>query len=596
MQPSRLALFLLTGILLSDARPLPAAAGAPPPATSRPAPAALAEMRSAIPALLEEWHIPGMSIAVLRDGEVAWQGAFGRKRADREDPVNDTTVFAAASLAKPVFAYAVLKMHDEGLLDLDRPLLSCVPERLIETEFLGHSLDTTGFNREWFSRITARMALSHSSGIEGMGLSQPVRILHEPGSKFWYSSNGIEYLRHVVEHILHERVDSLVARYVFEPLGMSHSSMVWRDEYEASSAAGHDKYGQTTGTIARWERPTAQAALYTTAGDYGRFLAAVMRGEGLREETRRQMLTPQVAAGEGVAWGLGVGLEEGADGVHVWHWGDAGTHTSYFYGDVASGAGFVYFVNGYYGLAVLERIFALVAPGLHPALSLRVGDWSFADDYLSPAMAFQCKYLNGDVPGALAFFREVSTREPQGERFIDEGRYRRWIEDLARRDRLTDAAPLVELWLRAHHPAQAAACSSRAAGFHASPTADAARAYLESAAEASGKVWLAWLADAARARANPVALGEALRRSYTGRYDPYEITEADGDLFFGRAGVGSWRMLPLDDRTFRFEESDAFRIAMVIEDGAATGVKVVFQDGREQLIRKAEADPATRRE
>ena len=71
---------------------------------------------------LQEALVPGISIAVIEDGRISWHGAFGTKNADTGEPVTDETIFEAASLSKPVFAYAVMKLVDRGVVALDTPL------------------------------------------------------------------------------------------------------------------------------------------------------------------------------------------------------------------------------------------------------------------------------------------------------------------------------------------------------------------------------------------------------------------------------------------------------------------------------------------
>jgi len=78
-------------------------------------------LEAELPGLMREWNLPGMSIAIIQDGEVSWRRALGVRSVREEAEVDESTVFTAASLTKPVFAYAVLRMCDEGLLDLDTP-------------------------------------------------------------------------------------------------------------------------------------------------------------------------------------------------------------------------------------------------------------------------------------------------------------------------------------------------------------------------------------------------------------------------------------------------------------------------------------------
>ena len=86
-----------------------------------------------LPGLLEQGNIPGLSIAVTLDGAVRWSGAFGVKSLETNEPVDAQTIFEAASLSKPVFAYAVFRLVERGGFDLDTPLAEYLPyERLID--------------------------------------------------------------------------------------------------------------------------------------------------------------------------------------------------------------------------------------------------------------------------------------------------------------------------------------------------------------------------------------------------------------------------------------------------------------------------------
>jgi CubicO group peptidase (beta-lactamase class C family) len=107
----------------------------------------VAGLTKAIPPLMAKASIPGLQIALVRDGRVAWDASFGVRNARTGAPVTADTLFEAASLTKPFFAYAVMKMVDEGLFDLDRPVHAFFTRPEIES-WLGHSLDAPGFRRE----------------------------------------------------------------------------------------------------------------------------------------------------------------------------------------------------------------------------------------------------------------------------------------------------------------------------------------------------------------------------------------------------------------------------------------------------------------
>ena len=114
----------LVAVALVSACGAPAASNAPP--RSSPADVTTA-LTALIPQLMEAGDVPGLAIGLLRDDQLIWQHGFGVADAGTRRPVTRETVFQTASLCKPVFAYAVLKLVEAGELDLDRPLTSYLP-------------------------------------------------------------------------------------------------------------------------------------------------------------------------------------------------------------------------------------------------------------------------------------------------------------------------------------------------------------------------------------------------------------------------------------------------------------------------------------
>jgi CubicO group peptidase (beta-lactamase class C family) len=561
----------------------------------KPEDSAPEKLEAEILALMKEWHIPGMSISVITDGDILWHRGLGVRNVQTKEPVDDHTIFHAASMSKPVFAYAVLKMSDEGFLNLDTPLVKYAPKKYIEETFLGHSMDIDGFKKEHFSRITARMALSHSSGLQHFGLKKPVEMLFEPGKDFYYSSNGIEYLRYIIEHLKGSRIDTLMAEYVFKPLDMKYSSFLWRDQYESNSAAGHDKYGATSGSIYRYPLPTAQAGLYTNAPDYGRFLLALLKGEGLKEETYNEMVTPQIETNPDVYWGLGFGIELVSGGKGIWHWGDAGTHTGFFHIDLDHESGFVYFVNGFYGLAIVEDVLALLSEGEHPALSFTLGSWSFRDDYLSASMEFQNKYFNGQRDIAHAFYRQVASEHEKGMRFIDEVLLQYWATDLLQGEKISDAVSILQLLIDAYYAERSDTCRVLEQKYHKTGTDDAAVDYLKSVGDIIEDVhfhWtnvqFAWIMENTIADLRPAILDEKILLSYAGSFDPLRVDYEDGGLFLYSKERGKLKMIPMNESTFMLEEIDHFRIQMVKEDGGVVGAKRIWSGGETEMFQKTQ--------
>lgn len=320
------------------------------------------DLEKAVPELMERAEIPGLSIAVIRGGKIIWHKGFGVKNLKTGKSVSDKTVFEAASLSKPVFAYAVMQIMDEGILDLDTPLIKYVPEKTIKNRIIRHSLSKDGFRMDWFRKITARMVLSHSSGMAKRKSRQPLPLLFEPGTRFKYSAEGITYLQLVIEYLTGKKLNEIMNEYVIEPLQMKNSSFVWKKEFENDVAVGHDMIGGTTGKPRKPSRGNAAASLYTTAEDYAKFMLAIMNGTKLKNQTLNEMLTPRINvekisygepnSAKNVFWGLGIGIERTNDGDAFWHWGDYGTFRNYAVGFKNQKIGVVYFANSFHGLSI----------------------------------------------------------------------------------------------------------------------------------------------------------------------------------------------------------------------------------------------------
>ncbi|HEX8362376.1 MAG TPA: serine hydrolase [Longimicrobium sp.] len=316
------------------------------------------ELRQRIPYLMTEGIVPGLAVALVEGARPAWLGGFGVTNAETRTPVSAGTVFEAASLGKPVFAYAVLKLADRAVLDLDAPLSRYLPQPYVAGD-------------ERLHRITARSVLAHSTGLPNSRRGgEPLRISFEPGERFSYSGEGYLYLQKVVEGVTGLGLDSVMKELVFKPLGMEHSSYVWRPEYDRLKAYGHGPAGELSGR-GRSNAANAAASLETTAADYARFVAAVMRGEGLTPAASRALLSPWVRVDAGcavcighapgashpnLAWGMGWGLDiEGPDTL-FWHWGDNGDMKSFVMGSRNTGKGVVLFANSANGLAIAQEI------------------------------------------------------------------------------------------------------------------------------------------------------------------------------------------------------------------------------------------------
>jgi len=368
----------------------------------------IAALEKAIPTLMETAGIPGMSIALIRDGEIAWSRGFGIKNTKTGELVKDDTVFEAASLTKPFFAFLAMKFVEDGKLDLDRPLVTYAPEDYIVQNFIRHPPDKEGFRYDLFKKITARMVLSHSSGLPHGEPRLPLPIFFEPGKRYKYSAEGYEYLQVIVEHLAGEPLDEIIRKMVIEPLRMKDSSMVWREAYETQAAVGHDGFADTTGEFRKRTKADAAATLYTTAADYAQFVAALMNNRGLGKNTIKKMLSPQIEVEKNVSWSLGFGLERTRNGRAFWQWGDYGIFRNYIAAYPADKIGVVYLTNSENGLSIGQEILDLAIGGGE--------DYGLAHlkypRYDSPSMILVQMVRTKGVDAAVHLYREQRKKDP----------------------------------------------------------------------------------------------------------------------------------------------------------------------------------------
>jgi CubicO group peptidase (beta-lactamase class C family) len=350
-------------------------------------------IQSELPSLLTQTFVPGATIALIEGGSVAWRGAFGSKNAATGEPMTLDTVFEAASLSKPVFAYGVMKLVGRGLLDLDKPLVEYIDEASL---FEAYPPTRDGDPR--YKKITARHVLTHSTGFPNWFRGNRMVINFDPGTRFSYSGEAYSFLAAVVAKITGKTFNDFMAETVLTPLGMEDSSYIWLDKYEKRFSAAHDFAGSRVDRR-KAARPTPGASLYTTASDYAKFLVAVLSGRDLTESAWKSMLSPQIDVHAQVGnnnkvldWGLGIGLHRTEKGLGFWHWGDNGEFQAYFEVLPAEKRGLIIFLNGVNGQAVSRAVTKLALGLIQPAIATAYFDYPSVD---SPSLRMLKAYLAG---------------------------------------------------------------------------------------------------------------------------------------------------------------------------------------------------------
>jgi CubicO group peptidase (beta-lactamase class C family) len=325
------------------------------------------ELERVISQLMKEALVPGLAIAVIRDAKVVWRQQFGVKDSASRAPVDDRTVFEAASVSKTVFAYAAMQLCEKGVIGLDTSLATYMPDRFLAGDV---RLD----------RITARHVLSHTSGFQNWRSgAEPLRIHFEPGERHLYSGEGYFYLQSVMTHLTGRRDPTVCAKYeadlevcatdiaryltanVLTPFGMASSGYDWDESLEARSARPHDGAGKPFDkglpTATGAARYAAAGGLHTTAGDYARFLLEILDPRPsdafrLTKGSLQDMVRPHVKVDAATSWALGWQVRHTPQGDIIQHQGGQGGFQAFTAASVARRSGYVMLTNSANGSKV----------------------------------------------------------------------------------------------------------------------------------------------------------------------------------------------------------------------------------------------------
>jgi CubicO group peptidase (beta-lactamase class C family) len=331
------------------------------------------DLERQITQLMEAAQVPGLSIAIIKDAQLFWRRGFGVKDNRSKAPVDNDTVFEAASTSKPLFAYAVMKLCEKGVMDLDTPLTRYTSERFLEGD---PRLDL----------ITARHVLSHTSGFPNFRSDEePLKIQFTPGDKWSYSGEGYSYLQSVVTHLIGGRanindcarfeaglkvcasepsIDEFMKASILVPFGMTSSGYLWNDAIEHHMARGHDEKGKPSDSDRRPTGPSLArygmvGGLCTTPTDYSKFLIEIIDPKPsdafrLSRRSREEMLRPQVRRNAESSWALGWEINHTENGDFLRHGGGNPGYSCFVAASVPRKSGYVIMTNaensGYFGV------------------------------------------------------------------------------------------------------------------------------------------------------------------------------------------------------------------------------------------------------
>jgi len=319
--------------------------------------AQVAEWEKRFPQLMAEFMIPGLSMALIKDARVVWRRGFGVKDATSKAPVTAETMFEAASMSKSVFAYTVMKLCEQGTIDLDAPLTKYTTEKFLEGD---PRLDL----------ITTRRVLCHTTGFPNWRTDKdPLTINFTPGEKWSYSGEGYSYLQSVVAHLTGQFIEPYMKARLFSPFGMGSSGYVWNDKLEKLMAHPHGVKGepiqQNRATAEHVSRFGSAGELRTTPTDYAKFVIEVIDPKPpdafrLKSGTVKEMLHPQVDVPIALgpfrsSWALGWQILHTDNGDLICHGGDnEGFHALHVASENRK-SGFVLMTNGENGYNMISK-------------------------------------------------------------------------------------------------------------------------------------------------------------------------------------------------------------------------------------------------
>ena len=298
---------------------------------------------------IEKWlkdnKIPTLGIGIIENGKLQQIKVFGEITKGVSAPYN--TIFNVASLTKPVTAMVALRLVSLGKWSLDEPVYKYWTDP-----------DIAGDPRS--KKLTTRIILSHQTGFPNwrwMNENKKLNFLFDPGTKYQYSGEGMEYLRKALEKKFNKSLQQLANELIFQPLKMNDTRYVWDKNVDTTRLAiGYDKDGKPYETVKN-KTPNAADDLLTTIEDYGNFLVSVMNGDGLNQKLFGEMTSNQVSSTKGKHFGLGFEIYDLGNGEFALsHSGsDNGVQTIFFIFP-KSKKGLLIFTNSDTGVSVYENL------------------------------------------------------------------------------------------------------------------------------------------------------------------------------------------------------------------------------------------------
>ncbi|UTW58669.1 beta-lactamase family protein [Kordiimonas sp. SCSIO 12603] len=249
------------------------------------------QLDKAIEQLMAKEDVKGLGVAVTEKGKITHLATYGYRNVEKQLLLEDDTIMYGASLTKAAFAYMVLQLVEEGILDLDTPISSYLPNPLPAYP----KWQTLKGDHDWH-QLTARLLLSHQSGLANLRFLEPDRDLKfhfKPGEYYAYSGEGFRLLQFVLEEGLGLDVKHEMQTRIFSRFDMPNTDMQWRDSFADNLADGYAMDGSFEPHDER-SNVSASGSMDTTLKDQANMWKAMAAGRLLSKTAQAEWTKPQI--------------------------------------------------------------------------------------------------------------------------------------------------------------------------------------------------------------------------------------------------------------------------------------------------------------
>jgi serine beta-lactamase-like protein LACTB len=319
------------------------------------APEKLSQIEAAVSKFMASTHVPGISVAVVENGEYEWGSGFGLADAENNAPASEHTLFRLASISKPLTATAAMQLWERGQLDLDAPVQKYCPafpqkQAPISTrQVMGH-LGGIRHYKTGPDDLEVGNTKHFDNPIQaGLDFFKNEPLLSEPGKTFHYSTQGYTLVGCVIEGASGAKYVDFVRQNVFVPAGMEHTQVddrfaiiPYRTRFYQKTESGAVRNADFLDSSYK----IPGGGWLSSAEDMAKFEVAILNDKLIKRATRDLMWTPLKPSdgskdGYGLGWGWG---DEGGIAVIGHTGGQQGTSTAFVIGP-AHRAGVVVLTN-----------------------------------------------------------------------------------------------------------------------------------------------------------------------------------------------------------------------------------------------------------